>query len=257
MSLNVEQAVQALQQQVQMLLQQQQQAAEAARLQQQQQQAAAAARQAADAEMDPVEEEDDEDPGAPADWSSVLGVPRASPGRADALTLCQLFSSPPPLGQVKVALQESTKYEGVPPTPPPRGNRLDKQIWTTQHKLEAAMNLMVAQLETNDAARMAMAGAMIRSAWEDLNENRRRLMAGRQTYTLDQRKDMDQTRLLSTEEAEKVRKARSAKATAPATQGKGNQAPRQWKPDWNTQGQGNWRKSGKGQGKGKGQKEQK
>ena len=203
------------------------------------------------------EDNEEEDAQAPADWTSVLGVPRASPTRADAMTLCQLFSSPPPLGMVKNALSDATKFEGVPPTPPPRANKLDKQLWTTQQKMETAMNLMVAQLETGDASRMATAGAMIRSAWEDLNENRRRLMAGRQSYALEARKDMDQTRLLTKEEAEKVRKARSSKATQPATQGKGNNAPRQWKPDWNTQGQSTWKPSGKGRGRGKGQKEQK
>jgi len=49
---------------------------------------------------------------------------------------------------------------------------------------------------------------MLRSAWEDINDTRRRSYAGKQSYKLDPRNDLDNPRLLAPEEEQQVRNGR-------------------------------------------------
>ena len=127
-------------------------------------------------------------------------------------------------------------YQGVPETPGPRQNRTDKQIYYQQKKLEAALHLLNNELE----------------------KQRGRLLAGRQSYNLKPRADFDHVKLLDNEEEEKVRKgkAEAARRQNPFNKSGGqNWRPRQssQRPNYqpnrsNSQG----RKGGKGRGKGKG-----
>ena len=66
---------------------------------------------------------------------------------------------------------------------------------------------MTHHLETSDPHALGLAGALVRSSWEDLQQNRRRLLAGRAQFALKPREDNDQPRLLDKEEEDKVRRA--------------------------------------------------
>lgn len=204
------------------------------------------------------------------EWSKVLGQEREEVTRDEAKVFTTLLKSPPPLGRVREIVKTVVKYQGVPETPSHRsqpqgsskyGNssgRLDQRVQGTQVKLEAAMHLMVAQLETGDSKNMGLASAMIRSAWEDLNENRRHLAAGRQRYALEQRQDITEARLLTKEEEEKVRKAR---AFNPGSRGRRPEPPdassTSWTGNWKPNYSQNWTKPSQGRGKGKGKGSQK
>jgi len=53
-----------------------------------------------------------------------------------------------------------------------------------------------------------LAAAMLRSAWEDINDTRRRSYAGNQSYKLEPRNNFDNPRLPSHEEEQNVRTGR-------------------------------------------------
>jgi len=72
-----------------------------------------------------------------------------------------------------------------------------------------------------------LAAAMLRSAWEYINDTRRRSYAGNQSYKLDPRNDFDNPRVLSSEEEQKVRTGRQ--------KGKGKGKGKSWKYSWQQQ----------------------
>ena len=74
--------------------------------------------------------------------------------------------------------------------------------------------------ENPNPENLGVVGSLVRSAWEDLQENRKRILAGRNQHVLEPRPDMDAPRLLTREEEEKLRKARNSQPR-PAF-GKGN-----------------------------------
>jgi len=53
-----------------------------------------------------------------------------------------------------------------------------------------------------------LAAAMLRRAWEDINDTRGRSYAGNQSYKLDPRNKFDNPKLLPPEEEQKVRTGR-------------------------------------------------
>jgi len=59
---------------------------------------------------------------------------------------------------------------------------------------------MTESQEDASADPTVLAAAMLRSAWEDINDTRRRSYAGNQSYKLDPRNDLDNPRPLSPEE---------------------------------------------------------
>ena len=74
------------------------------------------------------------------------------------------------------------------------------------------MHCMVHEEERHDQSEAEVIAALARSAWEDLQQQRRSLIAGRQMSKLDIREDDSRARLLSKEEEEKVAKGRAARA---------------------------------------------
>ena len=70
--------------------------------------------------------------------------------------------------------------------------------------MEIVMHIMVHSQEKQASAEVVAAFAQ--SAWEDLQQQRRSLLAGRQMSKLDIREDDSRARLLSKEEEEKVAK---------------------------------------------------
>jgi len=84
---------------------------------------------------------------------------------------------------------------------------------------------MIESQEDALATPTVLAAAMLRRAWEDINDTRRRSYAGYQSYTLDTRNDLDNPRLLSPEEEQKVRNGRQ----------KGKGKGKGWQYSWQQQ----------------------
>jgi hypothetical protein len=86
----------------------------------------------------------------------------------------------------------------------PRKNKFDHGYYTPQKKIEASMHLMVHFLEHRQDSTLAEAAALQRSAWEDLQQNRRSLLAGKQSFKLQPRSDATRPKLLTEEEQKKI-----------------------------------------------------
>ena len=87
-------------------------------------------------------EEGEQRPGEPS-WAEFLTSPLTQPTSDDAVLLCKLLASPPPLDQVKLTEQQVTRYQHVPQTPPPRKNRIENQLYIAQTKMENTLHLLV------------------------------------------------------------------------------------------------------------------
>jgi len=83
---------------------------------------------------------------------------------------------------------------------------------------------MIESQEYASATPTVLAAAMLRSAWEDINDTRRRGYAGNQSYKLDRRNGFDNPRPLSPEEEQKVRTGRQ--------KGKGKGKGKGWQHSW-------------------------
>ena len=143
---------------------------------------------------------------------------------------------------------------GIPETPAPRRNFIDKSYWTPQHKIEMAMHSMVRYVETNEKQDLAKTGALMRSAWEDCNESRRKVLAGKGKSTLSKGADYTRPRLMSTDEEDKVRraKAQGTRQTASNWRERDEAQSSNRQRSWSTGSRG----KGKGKCKGKGRSEQ-
>ena len=126
---------------------------------------------------------------------------------------------------------------------------MDQKLFQTQKKLETLMHCIVHEEEHHSEAEVI--AALARSAWEDLQQQRRTLITGRQMGKLDIREDDSRAQLLSKEEEENVAKGRAARA----------QQQFHATPDWRNTSQtgfatpyyNKWQpasKQGKGKGKG-------
>ena len=195
---------------------------------------------------DEEEEEVFEDPGAINDWDIVLRQGVATPSAAPAVQLAGMFAAPPPLDQLKGTEQKLIRYQGIPQTPAPRRHRTDTALFLAQRKQEIATHQLVHHLESGDRQSLGAAAAYIRSTWEDLQQQRRGLLAGRQSFKLDRRTDDNKARLLSKEEEQKITRGPRPKPRARSFWGEPSQPqethiPKPTHP-----------KRGRGKGKGKG-----
>jgi hypothetical protein len=201
------------------------------------------------------EEVETEDTRTAFNWSDVLHSTVLSPQSSDAVALGKLLGNPPPLGQLKATIQNLPQYQGVPTTAPPRKNRIDWNLFQAQKKMEAAMHMQMHFMEQNDKKHMAVVAALTRSAWEDINQNRRALLAGKQAHRLQQRQDNDQARLLTKEEEEKIKPRPKFNKPTPTTPSwiKPSSSSSNWR-EQRSRSSDRWEtKKGKGKGKGKGQ----
>ena len=185
------------------------------------------------------------------DWVTAGIIPpvREEPSKPHAISLNKLVENPPPLESLK---KTTTKqFTGPPRTAPPRKHRLDTKLAILQAKQEHALHALVNSQEKEDRQSIAQAAAFIRSSWEDTQQLRKNIMAGKQSYKLDKRQDDDRPRLLTKEEEQRITKtrknfvprARTMWGDTPATssnQGQPNHTPAPHRP------------RGKGKGKGKG-----
>jgi len=205
-------------------------------------------------EKDDMEEDNDawveEQPGA--GWQEFLQAPKLPATAPAAKLLSTLFTCAPSFDLVKNTESEGKKYQQVPETPAPRRFGPDRQWFNVQKKLEDSMHSMVHMLETDDKEQIKICAALIRSAWEDCNHNRRCLLAGKERVKLDKRIDDNRPMLLSKEEEGKI------------ARGTGFRQPRQLFPQqgynqghnqpYRARSNSQHRGKGKGKGKGKGQK---
>lgn len=145
-----------------------------------------------------------------AGWQQVLGRSRVQPTGPGA-PLCDLLQSPPPLTMLRAQQQScpAPTYDKIPETPAARRNQMDAKLQMPQHKLENCMHTLVHALETNNPASISTAAAFVRSAWEDIHQLRREMIAGKGRSKLDRRTDDNRARLLTTEEEHKVQQART------------------------------------------------
>ena len=210
-------------------------------------------KQSANTQDDEMVEEDVLDDSVEIGWVNHLKGAQAKPTTPGATSLASLLAIPPPLDLIAKQVREATQYQGVPQTPAARQHRVDQKLFQTQKKLEMLMHCMVHEEEKRDHSEAEVIAALARSAWEDLQQQRRSLIAGRQMSKLDIREDDSRARLLSKEEEEKVAKGRAARA----------QQQFRATPDWRNTSQtgfakpyyNKWQpasKQGKGKGKGKG-----
>lgn len=190
-----------------------------------------------------------EDQGEVPHWGLVLTGLKLTPSSPDSALLTALLVTPPPLGQIADIAKSASQFAGLPETPTPRKNMIDRSYWTIQHKLDITMNMMIQYTESGDKQHFAQAAALVRSAWEDCHQTRRRVYAGKGKSTLPVRPDDTRPRLLTTEEEEKARRAsRRPIPTNQITQSTVQQwrpKPQQWRSPSNSS-----RPKGKGKGKG-------
>ena len=163
--------------------------------------------------MDAEGNEEDSEPEDPS-WGNILVPTSVEPSTPAAQFLCQVMSSPPPLDKLKASEKIMPCYAHIPLTPPPRKNRIDTQLYTGQKKLEHAMHMLTHHLETGDREAIGIGAAWVRSAWEDMHQQRRTLYAGKQAFKLDHRADDTRPRLLSKEEEQKIQRQRRPKPRA-------------------------------------------
>ena len=164
-------------------------------------------------EEDQAEDSNDEQDSAPS-WGDILKATAVEATQEGALNLCQVLSLPPPLDQLRASEKSMPFYTKVPQTPPARKNRVDANLCNAQKKMECAMHMLVHHLETNDKEAIGVGAAFVRSAWEDLQQQRRFLMAGKQSFKLEHRADDTRPKLLSKEEEQKIGRGRNPKPRA-------------------------------------------
>jgi len=84
----------------------------------------------------------------------------------------------PPLSAIKDIFKKHFPYTAVPPAAAPRRNRGDRQLHSLQRKIEVALSLMDESQEDASLAPTVLAAAMLRSAWEDIIDTRRKGYGG-------------------------------------------------------------------------------
>ena len=193
-----------------------------------------------------MDEDDDEDDGDQVtSWQQVLPNNKVPPSLPSSCMLCSLLHDPPPLEMVRTLETGGARYQQIPDTPAPRRFGPDRQWYNVQMKLENAMHAMVHTVETQEPENIKYTAALIRSAWEDCQQNRRALLAGKERAKLDKRVDDNRPRLLSKEEESKMSRGREQFQPRKLFP----QAP--W-PKFRSNSQQREQGKGKGTGKGKG-----
>ena len=144
--------------------------------------------------------------GAANPWHTVLRPATQEPVTEQAINLISMLQAPPPLAQVHQTARTLERYNGVPTTPAARRRNVpDKKLWDIQNKLENAMHAFVASCEQGKQAHMMKAIAFIRSAFQDVHEQRRHNLAKSQAWQLDKRPDDTQPTLLTKDEENEIR----------------------------------------------------
>jgi hypothetical protein len=188
------------------------------------------------------------------------------PQKQDTKDFVTLLQTAPPLQDLKITTQKTTRYTGVPEPPPPRRqNKIDTHLFTVESKLCTTLNILADFIENEDHTNIGLAAAFIRSAQQDIREQRRGLLAGRQAWKLDPRKDDEKTKLLTAEEEKRMKpqgkgkgKGGGQSTSSSSWYNNNNQDKQQYLPNTGNQWS-SWRgrsrsRDHKGKGKGKGKR---
>lgn len=184
------------------------------------------------------------------DWESVFPSKLQDVTQQAAKDLVARLAKPPSQELLNGQLQQVARWRGVPHTAVPRQDARDRRLHALSAKVEAAMNLLVQLRENGNIAAVDAAAGFLRSAFEDIHQERRALAAGGAANKLAPREDKAQGRLLTPEEEKEVR----------ATRSKGKGKGKGWRT-YSSSGRGFRSRSrtrspgGKGKGKGKGKQE--
>ena len=148
-------------------------------------------------------EEDEEE--EEVSWEKTNNSSRVSPKTLGGSTLATLLESPPPISILKSDFFTPPTFACIQETAAARKHWSNIKIHTPQRKLEAAMQHMVQSIEQQDPQFITTAAALVRSAWEDVNQIRREQIADKQRAKLDKRQDDVRPRLLTAEEENKIK----------------------------------------------------
>ena len=132
------------------------------------------------------------------DWSSYLMGAKQIPASYADQTLSDLMGRPPALTLIYQTKAKLPLYEGVPSTPMAKQQQFkDKQLAAVQQKLESTMHLMVNAVEHPEKQHeyLHTAAAFVRSAFEDIHQQRRSAIAGARRHKLEVRPDDDSARM--------------------------------------------------------------
>jgi hypothetical protein len=163
-------------------------------------------------------------------WGLIFPSRLSVPVAPKAVRLASLVGSPPPQDGLSCATDRQITYTGVPQTPEARKNKADMELQTAQKKMETAMHGIIHFLERKQMSALNGATAYIRSAWEDLQQQRRKLLAGLEApYILEPRQDDVRPRLLSREEELRWLDARQTSKTWSLANVKIERSDSQWK----------------------------
>jgi hypothetical protein len=200
-----------------------------------------------------IEDEMDDDSEFPMGWQQLLGSKKTVATNATSVALVQLLENPPPLDSLEDKKSETSLYQGVPETPPPRRNRVDFSLWQGQQKIEFALHNILHHLETGENTKIGIAAAWARSAWQDLHEQRRQLLAGGKGKTiLERRPDEQKPRLITPQEEEKINRAKRPQAKVTHVWGtNGGPHPPATRPTYSTEFSGQIRSRSRNRGTGK------
>jgi len=192
-----------------------------------------------DQDMDDAwDDEDGEDP----TWEDVLPTRGRETRRGGGgFAVADRLANPPPLPAINDIVENHVPYTAVPQAAAPRRNRGDRQLHSLQRKIVVALSLMIESKKDASTTPTVLAAAMLRSAWEDINDTRRRSYAGNQSYKLDPRNDLNNPRLLSPGGKQKVRNGRQ----------KGKGKGKGWQYSWQQQQPQQQRSQGGKGGRGK------
>ena len=137
-------------------------------------------------------------------WSPVLANVAQEPVTQTGLDLIAKLAVPLPLPQVRLAHQHLTRYTGVPES----RSTPDNKLWEVQLKLEDAMHALVGSCEQANQDLVLKAAAFVRSAFQDVQEQRRWALARGQAWKLEKRPDATTATLLTKAEEDKIRQGR-------------------------------------------------
>jgi len=101
----------------------------------------------------------------------------------------------PPLSAINEIVRNYVPSNAVPQAAAPRRNRGDRQLHSLQRKIKVTLSLIIESQEDASATPTVLAAAMRRSAWENINDTRRRSYAGVQSYKLNPRNDFNNQRV--------------------------------------------------------------
>ena len=167
------------------------------------------------------------------EWTSIIPTRLVEATTEDGKKLVRLCQKAPAIQDLKAWQESIDHYTGVPEVPHPRKHRVDQQLYQIDIKITNVLNLLVRHFETREPSTLGAVAAWARSAQQDVREQRRHLLAGRQAWKLDPRQDDVRPKPLSPEEDKKIKRY-SGKGVGGKGYGKGGPQQQWANSNWAT-----------------------